>query len=500
MKKLVQALFILFSLAALGIAIYYFVEARAAAAEANKPLAMRKLVLGQDTAGSDPAGAKAGRESSLNKIAALPNEVILDTVSANLDSDEVDEQILTVRKTDKPGDHLSIVVADYSQSRRSWVRAFEGETLATKFTTFQIQTQDLIGDHNLDIVCSGMDDANEQTLTVYRRVKSGEADLISFAPIAAIAADSIVVDSVDRSEGYQLGQTNGVSWPIFAFQRDKSSENILDQIKTLYAWDPRSSAYVASGAEKIPGAQVEKEMATKILTGVEKDFEGFLQGAWCESGKSPTDPTARILVFDRPGNSIIFYSPDSQEDFDWNESHSTRYGLYVSCQNESVSDLRRLMDLELTGMGTISVRIFEDLQMKVDAQTSWDGSYRKMPPQSSSDAAAPDRAAPEIKLAGRYKGADGLSLSFDKEGFTLENKGRTSKGGFVLYTLGKDSVLQLSTLQDPGILVDRRNYRLRYSETKVGKLIIRHILLSPARATIEGLELLQEPELALEQR
>ncbi len=500
MKKLIQALFLLFSVAALGIAVYFFVQARSAAAEANRPLAMRKTVLGQGELDPEDAAAKAKAEAAMNRIAALPNEVILDTLSVNLDQDEVDEQILTVRKTDKSGDRLSIVVADYSQGRRTWVRAWEGETLATKFTTFQIQSEDLIGDHNLDIVCSGMDDANDQTMTVFRRVKNQDAELVYFAPVCAIAADSILVNKLDRSEGYQLGQTNGVSWPIHAFKGDKNSDNVLDQVKTDYVWDFKSGTYVEAGTQKIPGALVEKEMAAKVLTGVEGDFEGFLQGAWCESGKGALDPTARILVFDKSANSIIFYSPDAQEDFDWNESHSTRYGLYVSCQNESVSDLRRLMDIELTGADAISVRIFEDLQMKVDSQGNWDGSYRKMPPQPVQGALSATRSAPTLKLEGSYRGSDGTTLSFDKQRFTFQTGDMVKKGGFILFSLGKEMVLQLTILQDPGILEGRKSYRVRYSETKTGKTTSRHLQLSPARATIEGLELLQEPELSLDQR
>lgn len=500
MKKLLQALFIVFCTVALGVAVYYFIQTKSAAAEANRPLTMRKLVLDGNSGKADKSGQDSDHAASLNRIAALPNEVILDVLSVNLDQDEGDEQIITVRKTDRSDDRLCIVVADYVPQRHGWVRAWEGETRATKFTTFQIQTVDLIGDHNLDIVCTGMDNLNDQTMTAFRRVKGGDPELISFAPICSLAADSIVIDTVDRTEGYQLGQTNGASFPIEAYQHDTTSQNLLDQVKTEYVWDNRGGAYVAGGTEKIPGAQVEKEMAAKVLTGNEADFERFLQGAWCESDKDPQDPTARILVFDKPARSIIFFAPEDQEDFDWNESHSTRYGLYVSCQNESVLDLRRLMDIELTGTDTISIRLFEDLQMKVDSQESWDGSYRKMPPQTAGDAERQAATQPSFKLAGEYRGGDGSVLAFDGQNFSLKQGDKTTKGGFILYKLGADTVLQLSELQSSGLLADRKLFRARYSETKTGKSTARHLELSPARASIDGLELLQEPELSLDQR
>ena len=500
MKKFIQALFIIFCTIALGFAVYFFIQTRSAAAEANKPLAMRKLVVNPSETAHEAATSQAERDAAMNKIAALPNELILDTLSVNLDQDEGDEQILTVKKTDRSGDHLSIVVADYIPQRRGWVRAWEGETLATKLTTFQIQTEDLIGDHNLDIICTGMDDANDQTITVFRRSSGPDAAIIYFSPICTVAADSISIDKLDRTEGYQLGQTNGVSWPIYAYHHDKDSDNLLDQIKSIYIWDQRSNSYMVTGTEKIPGAQVEKAMAAKVLTGKEEDFEAFIRGAWCESGKGPFDPSVRILVFDRAANSIIFYAPDNQEDFAWNESHSTRYGLYVSCQNESVSDLRRLMDIELTGADTVSVKVFEDLQMKVDAQASWDGTYQRLSAQAAALALGKNSTPPALKLEGDYRGSDGSALQFEGQNFKLQVNEKNRKGGYILYKLGADYILQLSVLQDTSLVSERLTYRLNYSETKSGKSVVRHIQLSPVRMTIDGIELLQEPKLSFDQR
>jgi hypothetical protein len=499
MKKFIRALFIVFCTIALGVLIYYFIQARSSAAEANKPLAAKKLVL----ANSDPAdaaAAKAELAASLNKISALPNEVILDVQSLNLDQDEGDEQILTVRKTDKAGDRLSIVVADFLPQRRGWVRAWEGETLSTKLTTFQIQASDLVGDHGLDIICTGMNEENDQTMTVFHHVPGPQAETLCYSQALAIAADSVEIDKVDRSEGYQLGQTRGASFPINAYRHDSGSENLLDQIKTVYNWDSRSGSYVAGATEKVAGAQVEQEMAAKVLTGNEKDFESFLRGTWCASGKGPFDPDARLLVFDKEGKSIIFYSPENQEDFDWNESHSTRYGLYVGCQNESVSDLRRLMDIELTGADTISVRVIEDIQLKVDAQDGWSGSYTRVPVSAVSAALATTRSGQEIRLQGSYRGQGGNAISFEGQRFTLKLGGEEKKGGFVVYKLGDENVIQLSPLLDSGIVAERETFRLRFSETRSGKATLRHIELSPARATIDGLELLEEPELEFDQR
>lgn len=503
MKRLIQAAFFLVCAVALGMSVYYFLSGRAGAAAAARPVATKQVVITPQGSSFDVQGPMASQTSAVNHIAALPNEVILDVVSTLLVQDEGgqgDEQILIVRKTDRNDGRLSIVVAVYVPSRRTWIRAWEGETLATKFTTFTVQAKDLIGDHNNEIICMGMDDSNEQTIVVFRRTPGNGP--LSYTPILSLKADSISIGDIQRSQGYQLGQTNGESFAIYAFNRDKSSQNILDQIKSTYTWDPKRGIYVKTADDRIPGAQVEREAVAKVLTGSEKDFERFLQGGWYESNKGPLDPAARFLIFDKPNNTITFYTTDTQEVFRWTDSHSTRYGLYAGCQNEDITNLRRLMDIEMTGINTISVRVFEDLRMKSDSQNSWDGTYQKLPADTMEMIAhnASSTAKPDFRLEGTYRSADGSVLLFAPPRYSLQRGGSVERGAFDLYRLGSDTVLELNILNDNGLSGGRRVYRATYTETKAGSQITKRLELEPARASISGLEILQENTLVFEQR
>jgi len=500
MKKLAQTLFVLFCAAAVGVGGYYLIRERRGAAAASRPVATRQVVASTGDGSSEDRESRAEREASINRIAALPNEVILDVITINLDQDEGDEQILTVRKTDRPEGKLWIVVADYLPARRSWSRSWEGETLATKPTTLSIQAKDFLGDHELCIACTGMDEANEQTISVFRRLP-GKAEL-EYSLACAVAADAVAIDELERSEGYQLGQTEGESWPILSYARDKDSPNLLDQVRTVHRWDARAAAYVVSATDRIPGAQVQKEMIAKVLTGSEGDFEDFLRGVWYAEGTSPFDPTARLIVFDRDSAKITFYSDEAQEVFNCTESNPTRYGLYASSQNESVPNLRRLMNIELTGADSISLRVFEDVQMKVDVQDSWDGGYRKMPAEGSAitSRSAAGHPEPAFRLEGPYRAADGTELVFARPRYTLRSGERLERGSYNAYVLGKDSVLELTAIRENGLRASRKTYRALLTEQKSGRTLVRRLLLSPARAAIDGLELLHEPDIALEQR
>jgi hypothetical protein len=503
MKRIVQIVFLIASALALVLAVYFLMQGRSGAAAAARPVATRQ-VQPETGAPTGSAGAPAPEsQTSVNHIPAMPNEVILNVASFNVDQEEGEEQILTVRKTDRADGRLSIVVADYLESKKSWVRSWEGDTLSTKLTTFSIQAKDLIGDHNLDIVCTGMDDEGDQTITAFRRSPGS----LAYSGILSLAADAIVIGDADRSESYQLGQTNGESWPVFAYTRDKDSQNLLDQVKDKYAWDGRKGMYLKTGSDRIPGAQVERDTISKILTGSEKDFETFLQGVWYEAGKAPFDPGTRLIHFDKASGSISFFRTEAQEVFSWTESHATRYGLYVRCQNDSVQDLVRLMDIELTGSDLVSIRVFEDLQMKMDPEDRWDGSFRRMPRDMpaarGTDAAGiiAGLSKPALKLEGPYRARGGIELNFAAPRYSLKSAAAPSESGsFELYGLGGDTALDLIAMRSDGLPAARKTYKASFTETRVGKDLVRALRLSPAKAAIDGLELLQEDDLILEQR
>jgi len=502
MKKFAHAVFYIACAVALAAAGYLLIRQRTGQAAAARPVATRQIT--PESRGSSQAdrGGQAQRDAMINRIAALPNELILDVANLNLDADEGDEQILTVRKTDRTDGRLSIVVADYAPQRRGWFRSWEADTLCTKITTFSIQLKDLVGDHDPVIACTGMDESGAQTIDAFKRAKG---DDLTYETILSLAADSIAIGEAERSEGYQLGQTSGDSWPVFAYRADPGSSNILDQIKERYAWNARSRAYAKAGEERVTGAQIERETVSRILTGSETDFESFLLGVWYEADKGPSGSGSRLIVFDKGSSSITFYTSESQEVFRWTESHATRHGLYIRCQNESVEDLIRLMDVELRGSDIVALRVFEDLQMKMDESARWDGEYKKLPQGSAAatagSASVPARPQPAFKLDGPYRSTSGgVEISFSLPRYSYKTNGESESGGYDLYLLGGLCVLELRSVKDDGLPAGRRVYKAAFTETKLGKDTIRRLVLSPAKAAIDGLELLQEDDLILEQR
>lgn len=488
MKKLATPIFLAACLLLLAFVGWFWWKSSLERSDASRPVVNRKLVVADDGAASRSSAPDAPEPAATNRIEALPDEVVLDVESLNLDNDEAEEQIITVRKTGAGGGGLAIVVADSLPNRRGWFRSWEAPVPVTKLTTLQIQARDVVGDHWLSIVVTGMDERNEQTLTIFRERRGSEATGLQYDRVASVAADSLRIEDAERPESYQLGQTEGEPSSILAFSRDPASSNPLDQLRTTWTWSPRAKSFEVSARDPIPGAQVERDIATKVLTGKETDFENFLQGIWYDAQYAPNDPRTRLLVFDRKGDSIVFYSGDSQEVFHWNESHSTRTGLYVGAQNESVPTLRRLMDVEMTGADSVSVRVFEDLLMKIDSENRWDGSYRRFKDESPPVSPATGLLA----LEGSWTG-EGTKLILGHGSYSLSQGSSLSQGRWLQYSLGSDRVLELI---DEGPGTARRNFRLELQEGGG----MRNLTLTPVRPTINGLERAEAPAIRLSQK
>ncbi len=61
-------------------------------------------------------------------------------------------------------------------------------------------------------------------------------------------------------------------------------------------------------------------------------------------------------------------------------------------------------------------------------------------------------------------------------------------------------MLELVAIRPDGLPSARKTYKATYTETRNGKDLVRRLVLSPAKSAIDGLELLQEEDIVLEQR
>ncbi|HSV55870.1 MAG TPA: pallilysin-related adhesin, partial [Magnetospirillaceae bacterium] len=384
MKKATHVIFLLCSAAVVAYIGFLAVQRGYSRGRMNDKPMLARGVAAEPTA-SEGSETRSAEERARIASAVPPalNEILLDVYAFNLDSDREDEQVLVIRRTDDPTGVIRLVVADYISASRAWARAWEGYTAITKIQTLQILVKDVVGDHIPNIVAIGINDRGEQALSVFWRTSPARESRspLYFLKICEVVGDSVLIVETDRPESYKLGQTNAEPWAVTVSYRDPESENILDQIQETWKWNFSRRAYERILTERIPGALIERRLATKILDGTVKTFERYIDGIWYKINQDPRAAGTPFVVFNSRDRTLSFFSDNVLEPYTWEDSHPTRYGIFIGSRSTAVRTLRRLIDVELTGHETVSIRLFQDMRLRADVTEQWNGVYRRMTPE-----------------------------------------------------------------------------------------------------------------------
>ncbi|MDR2404152.1 MAG: pallilysin-related adhesin [Spirochaetaceae bacterium] len=390
-------------------------------------------------------------EDGMNaKIALNDGELLVSVLNYDFDRDQQDEQILAYRNLLEPESLIYITYADYDNLSGGYKRIWDAPTLATRPGTISLYTQDMIGNRSICVLLSGMNGAGEHTLTIFRkndpspRAQSGDnaEENPLFTRIAGLQIDgSISVREEERTQAYQMGVSGGHSFNIAAYGRDYDSSNIMDQIEIIYTYDPIRDHYEQSRSTRLPGSQIEQRRVRELLSGNPREFEAFVEGLWYYVSPQGTVDNRQYIYFDPGGRDLIFYGEETQQVFVWQNSGATRYGIYISSQNISVTTLRRFIDIELESLESIKVKVFEDVRLKIGVSASWDGSYRK----AGTFAGKP--AATDLPIVSHldalYDGSIGR-LRFSREGiYELQTGDSVKRGSYTFFRLDDREFLEL---------------------------------------------------------
>jgi hypothetical protein len=446
--------------------------------------------------GTDANGVTAETLELTPKVPLDDSEKLIRVINTNLDLDTNDEQILVLREKEDPRASLKLAVIDYDPIRTTYSRTWESLTNATNLRLLDISLKDVVGDHNLEIVCRGMNDSGELTLDLFRKTPSPTGLGLYFTEILRIVADgSIEIDEVERSEGYRLGQKNGPSFVIYAYSRDAESENILDKVKRTYYWQYQQNRYVLTNKERLPGAVIEEKQLEELFSDPSVEaFEAFLAGPWYLAG---TDGREEILLFLPEQRRISVYSGDVQEVYIWQASfRSLSNRLLVFGANESIESIVRRFNVEAVSLDTIDVSILGSEQ--------WDrsfGRYFRLNEELQQDLLSKDQRrvdADGIQLNGLYQSGAGIEIIFEPPYFTWIEEGHDFAGGFTVIHLNQD-VLYLQGMDDNGLPTDTATYIMEYSKKQEGTYLYRTMTLVPGKLSVHGATPTSETRIVFEQ-
>ena len=412
----------------------------------------RIIIPGETSAEFQSANADeiAARADNFNIKAPLNDgEIIASAVNQDFNSDSIEDQFIAYRNIHESESPVYVAYIEYDEKMRSYQRIWSAPAAATRPGTVSLYTMDIIGDRSVCVILAGINGQGEHTMTIFRwngQKQTGQTqdlpDSPLFVKIAELRIDgSIRIQEVPRSQAYQLGIAVGQSFTIAAYEHNPESANILDQTENIYTYNPEKMLYERSKVTHIPGSQIEQRRLRELLSGTPGVFENFINDLWYYVSPQGTVDNRQYIYFDPANRELIFYGEEAQQVFRWQNSSPTRYGLYVSSQNISVSTLRRFIDIELESLDSIRVKVFEDVRMKIGGSAAWDGSYRR----AGTAAQTQEREANTIKpyISAVYDSPMGKFTFYSNGEYELSAGSVTNKGWYVFFEINGQELLEL---------------------------------------------------------
>ena len=452
---------------------------------------------GQAAAPAAATAPMADASEARPRIAIDPRYTVLQVVNVNLDQDPDEEQLIAVKNLNDVGSPVRILVVDADPSKGTYYfQSWDTDTDATDSRVFSVSARDIIGDHSLQIVASGMNDTGKLTLDVYRLLPPSQGKGLVYRPVLQVVADEVTIDDADRPDSYATDPRPGASFPVVAYLRDPDSQSVMDLVRIRYAWSPAEGRYVPGAAEKIPGEDVRQAQLKALYTSSgEQAFTQFISGSWVQvqpgiPGKT-RDTYVSILDFDPASDppKISISSGNTQEVYIWRESHRTIYNRLLAIgENETVLQIQllRTFSIAVNDPNSITVTITGN-----DTAESSEITYTRVDDDIRQKLLArPDAQvvlAP-LTLAGRYLGKQGLTVVFQSPHVSWRDEGGLHTGSYVLFSLAGHTILTTRFNAQPGDPGQVASWLVDYSERRDSLQVTRILNLAPVVLTVSGYE------------
>ncbi|MDA3941050.1 MAG: pallilysin-related adhesin, partial [Spirochaetia bacterium] len=424
------------------------------------------------------------KETKTPKVTLDPDDFIIDIIDTNLDLDSNDEQILIVKNNVENNSPVRVLVADFDNIMNSYFISWEGITGSDNIKSLSVSLIDITGDHNLEIVCTGTDLDGKKTINIFRRTPSQNGIIIHFSDILNLSVDgNIEIKEEQRSQAYQTGISDSMSFPIIVTTTDENSKNILDMIKKTYFWRNQEDSYKLISIDKIPGNDIENSKLHELYRSDRNYFKSFLNGPWMlsnsENNLSYNNP---IVYFDTDGNQIVFSNNDFLEIYLWETSSKTLSNtLQINCKNDLVPFLDVSITVRVLDITTISLK-FRDNSIRNSNSSEnqiWTGNYFKLNTEVQKDLIEDFRSivnSSEVPvLSGYYRSDTGDEFSFNSPKFSLKSGDQIYNGGFYLFNNGQ-KIAEFKMLDENNLVKNILTYKYDYFEEKNEQEIIRTII------------------------
>ncbi len=369
------------------------------------------------------------------------NETFIDAISEDLNNDNIEDQIIAVKKLLDPFLYLIISIQD--PQTQKWERLAEIKTSITEPKSLNFNIIKLT-DSLPAITYSGMTSDNRQSFAIQKIEKAAP---LAFNEIISLTAEiKIQVKTPEASDADSV--VNFSSFKIYAFDSDPEAPNSLNQIQTEYVWSNRTKKYEKSNITKISGEKIEYRLLQKLKTGNTESIIDFLSGLWFKEPETKTDK-GRSFYFDDDEKIIIFNLDNIEEIFEISSMTPLRYGMFFFTHNKSIPSIIRRISIEVRGVDEIHIRVIEDVRrLKFGASSVWNGNYKKNTgietPQKDNNKKALNTIRHSLeKSKNEWTNNDNATLNLEGKKYRLTMYGKPETGVFNILEIKGKFVLQL---------------------------------------------------------
>jgi hypothetical protein len=404
----------------------------------------------------------------------------------------MEDQISIVKQGNSPS--LSLAVVLYNNRTKNFYRAAQIDTGISETGTFSVTVSDVTGEGVQSLVYTGIAPTGETVFTVLypswirnNSQSDTRGDSLSLKPIANLRAEgTIFIEETYRSDAYSIGLTSGTSFPIWVYTSDPDSPpQSLDQIHTLYQWNKQSGLYEKVSETKVAGKKIEATALARIQDGKVETFVSFLNGLWYKLNPAG-EP--QYLFFHPEQKELVLLVNNVQEIYDWSSSVLRRNGIYLATSNKSITTLKKRFDITLTALDEIKLKINEDVQMKISADSTWDGDYRKMGKAMiySGGNRSWEEFTSAIQSGGIWFSPDGTALTFTRDRYSASRNTGEDSGMYSLIQTQDTPAIQFRSLQGNSLFEPTYSISLqKEGDDDTAKEIL---MLRPVRISAQGIE------------
>jgi hypothetical protein len=421
------------------------------------------------------------------KVILPANLIAHQTIDLNLDGDEIDEQIIIVKQREDPEDLIRLVVVDYDMARGSYFISWIGATRSTNLRALTVYADDITGNQLPEIIVLGLNNQGEQTLDIFQWNINSAVFGLQYRSILSIQADVGI-------EIQTPSLTGGFSKNVVTVNRDLSSDNPLDTLRSTYFWRPQENRFVLGSTEAVSGANIVQTQLADLYSANEQVFMNFLRGPWYRvtPNANVEDPrNLQIIHINPERNSLAFFRPGRTLPFTWAAITKAPFGgrVRIDMRNQIIPSVQSIANINLQSLDTFTLSL-----TGTDAWSffpnEWNGEYRRMPP-TTQQAQLLNRNLTlgfnHIRLSGLFQSADNSELFFSNPNLILRTNGVEENGGYAIFSYGNDTILQIMFLNRNGTISRAMDFRIEFEEESMDDVMKRTLVLEPVQLTASGI-------------